>query len=48
MALGKAKSDLVAIKQSLCVNVKLVPTDAIGLINKAWGDSFVIANATKQ
>ena len=47
VALGKAKSDLVIMKQSLCVNVKLVLTNVMYLINKAQDNSFAIANTNK-
>ena len=39
-ALRKAKNDSVALKSSLSMNLKLVPTDAMILIRKAWDPSF--------
>ena len=48
MSFARAKSKMVSLKTSLCMDSKLQPADAMILINEAWSTSFANINANKR
>ena len=48
MVLTKAKTDLVAFKDSIAMNSKLVVADAMILIRKSWEGSFTRIETSKK